>query len=238
MTDILLVERDDKIATVTLNRPEKRNALSDALRRKVAAGFEQLEKDDTVSAVVLTGAGPAFCAGFDLSEFQPSAETFSARSAWEPGQSTSERLEAFADSSIWESGQMMHERLQAFAKPLVGAINGPALAGGFDVAVQCDVRIASEAAVFGHPEIKFGAPTLFTILSRIIGGGMARDLALSGRRIDAQEALRIGLVTKVVPPDLLMEEAIAYARTVAEAPLETLKVMKAAIARGAPFEVP
>lgn len=238
MTDILLVERAEKIATVTLNRPEKRNALSDALRREVAGAFEDLEKDDAVSVVVLTGAGPAFCAGFDLTEFRPSAETFAAPAAWESDQSTTERREAFSDSSIWKSGQIMHEWLQAFAKPLVGAINGPALAGGFDVAVQCDVRIASETAVFGHPEIKFGAPTLYTILARIVGGGIARDLAMSGRRIDAQEALRVGLVSKVVPADRLMEEAIAYARTIAEAPLETLKVMKAAISRSAPFGVP
>lgn len=231
MAELLLEERDGNVALVTLNRPDKRNALSDALRREVAAAFEALEKEDAVSVVVLTGAGPAFCAGFDLTEFEQRPDTFSVLTESGAG-STPENL------GIWESGQVMHERLQAFAKPLVGAINGPALAGGFDVAVQCDVRIASEAAVFGHPEIKFGAPTLFTILARIIGGGPARDLAMSGRRIDAQEALRIGLVSKVVPPDRLMDEALSYARMVAEAPLETLKVMKAAIARQAPFEVP
>lgn len=231
MADILIVERDEKIATVTLNRPEKRNALSDALRREVAATFEHLENDESVSVVVLTGAGPAFCAGFDLTEFEQRPDTFG-------DLVKSQQADASSNPGIWESGQIMHERLQTFGKPLVGAINGPALAGGFDVAVQCDVRIASETAAFGHPEIKFGAPTLFTILSRIIGGGMARDLAMSGRRIDAAEALRIGLVSKVVAPDRLMEEAIAYARVVAEAPLATLKVVKAAIARSSPFEVP
>lgn len=211
------VERQELVAVVTLTRPEKRNALSDALRRELAEAMAELEADDGVSVVILTGAGPAFCAGFDLSEFRPGPE-------------------AFSNSSVWDSAQLMHERLQAFAKPLVGAINGPALAGGFDVAVQCDVRIASDTAVFGHPEIKFGAPTLFTILSRIVGGAVARDLALSGRRIDANEALRVGLVGKVVPPDRLMDETIAYAREIAEAPVETLKAVKAAMV--APFNVP
>ena len=107
-----------------------------------------------------------------------------------------------------------------------------------DVAAQCDVRIASEDAVFGHPEIKFGAPTLVTQLSYIVGGAIARDLCLSGRRIDAEEAFRIGLVMKVVPKQELMTEALAYASAVAEAPLETLRAVKEATVRHAPFIVP
>jgi enoyl-CoA hydratase/carnithine racemase len=215
----LLLERGGNIATITLNRPQARNALSDALRRELAAVAAELEADGSVSVAILTGAGPVFCAGFDLKEFTPGGDVFD-------------------DESKWQSGRLMHEALQGFAKPLVGAINGPALGGGFDVATQCDVRIASEAAVFGHPEIKFGAPTLYTILSQIVGGAVARDLCLSGRRIDAAEAHRVGLVSSVVPAERLMDEAMTYARTVAEAPLETLKVIKAAIARSAPFEVP
>ena len=217
--DHLLLERDGAVATITLNRPDKRNALSDALRREVADACAELEADDSISVAILTGACSVFCAGFDLSEFSPNAEVFN-------------------DASAWESGQLMHERLQNFAKPLIGAINGPALAGGFDVAVQCDVRIASDKAEFGHPEIKFGAPTLYSILSRIVGGAAARDLCLSGRKVDAAEALRVGLVIKVVPVDQVLPEALAYARTVAEAPLATLKVMKEAIVKTAPFVVP
>ena len=132
----------------------------------------------------------------------------------------------------------MHERLQAFGKPLIAAINGPALAGGFDIAVQCDVRIASDTAVFGHPEIKFGAPTLVTILSQIVGGAIARDLALSGRRIDAAEAHRVGLVAKVVPAGSVREETVAYARIVAEAPLDALKAVKRALVRENPLAFP
>jgi len=217
--ELLLLEKDPPLATITLNRPDKRNALSDALRRELTAALNELEHDDAVSVAILTGAGTVFCAGFDRSEFTPDPDTF-------------------GDDSRWRSGQLMHEALQSFGKPLIGAINGPALGGGFDIATQCDVRIASEAAAFGHPEIKFGAPTLYTILSQIVGGAIARDLCLSGRRIDAHEAHRIGLVTAVVPADRLTDETTAYARTVAEAPLDALKAVKAAIVRETPFRVP
>jgi 3-hydroxypropionyl-coenzyme A dehydratase len=217
--NLLMLERDPPLATITLNRPEKRNALSHALRLELAEAIAEIEADDSISVAILTGAGPVFCAGFDLSEFKPGAEVFQ-------------------DESVWTSGQLMHERLQGFAKPLIGALNGPALAGGFDIAVQCDVRIASETTVFGHPEIKFGAPTMFTILSQIVGGAVARDLALSGRRVDATEAHRIGLVSKVVPEAAVMEETVAYARIVAEAPLDALRAVKAGIAKANPFIAP
>lgn len=217
--ELLLIERDPPLATITLNRPDKRNALSHALRVELSEALTELDSDDGVSVAILTGAGTVFCAGFDRSEFTPGPDTF-------------------ADEAQWQSGQLMHEALQSFGKPLIGAINGPALGGGFDIATQCDVRIASDHAAFGHPEIKFGAPTLYTILSQIVGGAIARDLCLSGRSIDATEAHRIGLVTAVVPGDRLTEETSAYARTVAEAPLEALKAVKAAIVRETPFRVP
>jgi len=226
--ELLLLERDPPLATITLNRPEKRNALSHALRMELADAVSEVEADEAISVAILTGAGSVFCAGFDLSEFKQDPEAFADVTA----------AGAPEEGSIWTSGQLMHERLGAFTKPLIGAINGPALAGGFDIAVQCDVRIASETAIFGHPEIKFGAPTLYTILSQIVGGAVARDLALSGRRIDATEAHRVGLVSKVVPADGLVEETIAYARVVAEAPVDALRAVKAAIVRENPLAFP
>src|SRR3989304_3437816 len=137
---LLLIERDEKIATVTLNRAEKRNALNTQLRDEISAALEELEADDAVSVAVLTGAGPVFCAGFDTKEFEtaPPAEIFSG-----------------------ESSRRYHLRVQHFRKPLVAAVNGPAMGGGFDLAVLCDVRVAAEGAAFGHPEVKFGAPTRF-----------------------------------------------------------------------------
>ena len=204
--EFLMLETREKAALVTLNRPNKRNALSIALRYQIDQCLAELEADDAVSVVVLAGAGPSFCAGFDRSEFFVQ---------------TPEHVQALQDST-----DRFHLRLMNFAKPLVAAIHGPALGGGLDLAALCDVRICAENAVFAHPEIKFGAPTLYGPLAEVIGGGLARDLCLSGRRIDAQEALRIGLVSKVVPAERLQDEALALANTIAEAPLAALKTVK------------
>jgi enoyl-CoA hydratase/carnithine racemase len=207
--EFLLCEKRDKVALITLNRPDKRNALSIALRNEIDQCLAEIEEDDSVSVVVITGAEPSFCAGFDRSEF------FSQEPA---------HLKALVEST-----DRFHLRLINFPKPMVAAINGPAMGGGLDLAVLCDVRIASDNAAFSHPEIKFGAPTLFGPLAEIIGGGLARDLCLSGRRIDAQEAHHIGLVSSVVPLDRLLDEAMAVANSIAEAPVATLKAVKAMI---------
>jgi enoyl-CoA hydratase len=215
----LMVSTEGNVAVVTLNRPEKRNALNRALRAEIASAFGELAADDSVSVVVLTGAGHVFCSGFDLSEFDQSGDVA-------------------AHFTNDDNPVAFHQSLGSFDKPIVGAINGPALAGGFDVACQCDVRIAADTAVFGHPEIKFGAPTMFTQLSYIVGGGMARDLAMSGRKIDAMEALRIGLVSRVVPTEDVLAESMAHARSIAEAPLPALRMVKATINARAPLQFP
>jgi len=207
--DLLLTERRGKVAVVTLNRAEKRNALSTALRNEIDACLGELEGDDSVSVVVVTGAGPVFCAGFDRNEFF---------------QREPEQVKAFIESS-----DRFHMRLINFPKPLVAAVNGPAMGGGLDLASLCDVRVAAEPAVFAHPEIKFGAPALYGPLAEIIGGGLARDLCLTGRSIDAQEALRIGLVSVVVPSERLLDEALSTANTIAEAPLPALRRVKGMI---------
>jgi enoyl-CoA hydratase/carnithine racemase len=206
----------DGIATLTLNRPEKRNALSIALRDAVSDTLESWVEDDAVRVVVLTGAPPAFSAGFDLGEF---ADPTLAR-------------------TIRHSSGRYHRAVWSFPKPTIAAINGPALGGGFDLAVLCDLRLASAEAVLGHPEIKFGAPPLFTPLRWIVGDGIARDLCLTGRRIDADEALRIGLVSRVVAGEQLREEAQTVARLMAEAPQRTLQATKRYLAgnQGLGFE--
>lgn len=211
--EFLLVEKEGSVAVVTLNRPEKRNALSIALRYEMDVCLRELEEDDGISVVIITGSGSAFCAGFDLTEMRFE----------DP-----EHVKRFNESS-----NVYHARLMNFKKPLIAAINGPALAGGLDLAVLCDIRIASEGASFAHPEIKFGSPVLFTALRDIIGGGLARELCLTGRRIDAAEALRIGLVNQVVPGERLLEEAKGVARTIAEAPRSGLEATKAMIIQSA-----
>lgn len=206
---LLAIERRDKVALVTLNRPDKRNALSITLRNEIVHCLGELAEDDGVSVAVITGSGPVFCAGFDRNEFF----------VREQG-----HIEA-----LMESTDRFHLRLMNFPKPLVAAINGAAMGGGLDLAVLCDVRVAAENGAFAHPEIKFGAPTLYGPLAETIGGGLARDLCLTGRRIEAQEALRIGLVSSVVPLDRLLDEAMAVANSIAEAPLAALKQVKGMI---------
>lgn len=201
--ELLLYEARNRLAIITLNRADKRNALSIALRDEIDACLADLEGDDSVAAVVITGSGPVFSAGFDTTEFLP------------------EKMEA-----VEESSNRYHRRLAQFGKPLVAAVNGPALGGGLDLAVLCDLRVAADTATFAHPEIKFGAPVLFGPLREIIGGGFARELCLTGRRIDAEEALRIGLVNMVVSAERVIEEAIAVAGSIAEAPLAAVKATK------------
>lgn len=201
---ILTDKRKDKTGIITLNRPDKRNALSILMRREISGCLEQWKEDAEVGALIVTGAGSAFCAGFDLSEFK------------EP-----EKL-----NEVFESSGRYHRDVWSFPKPTLAAINGPALGGGFDLASLCDIRLCSDAAVFGHPEIKFGAPPLFTPLRWLVGDGLARDLCLTGRKIDANEAHRFGLVSEVTAPEKLLERAVETAKSILEAPPEALLMTK------------
>lgn len=200
------MEREGNIAIITLNRPDKRNALSSEMRKELERCLGELEDDKNVKVTILTGSDPAFCAGFDLNELAVL---------------TDDQMRTFFERSIG-----YHLTVMKFAKPLIAAINGPAMAGGLDLALMCDFRLASENASFSHPEIKFGATPLYTLLKNVVGEGLAKDLCLTGRRIDAQEALRIGLINKMVPLDKLIEEAKAFAKQISEAPDQTLKTLK------------
>jgi enoyl-CoA hydratase/carnithine racemase len=202
--DIATEVADDGVATLTLARPERRNALSIKLRNEITEQLDSWARDPVVRAVVLTGTGSTFCAGFDLEEF----------------------AQADLAPSIKDSSHRYHLAVWQFPKPLLAAINGPAVAGGMDLCVLCDFRIASANATFGHPEIKFGAPPLFTPLQWIVGMGVARDLCLTGRRIDADEALRIGLVNRITGPDRVLDDAKAMARNIIEAPQAALECAK------------
>lgn len=202
---IQVAERADGIGIITLNRPEKKNAISIRMRREIIECLGQWQESTAVNAVVFIGAGEVFSAGFDLGEFGK---------------------ESLFDE-LFDSSAKYHRQVWNFLKPTIAAINGAALAGGFDLATLCDVRICSESAFFGHPEIKFGAPPIYTPLRWIVGEGLARDLCLTGRRISAIEAHRIGLVSQVVAANELFERAIQIALTILEMPLETLKFTKA-----------
>lgn len=212
MPELILVDGPaDGVATITLNRPDKRNALSIALRDEVGDALGDLAGDDGVRCVVITGSGQSFCAGFDLGEFQVDA----------PG---------FADR-LWASSDRFHHTVSRFPLPTIAAVNGAALAGGFDLAVLCDIRVASEHARFAHPERLF-AEVVYGPLHDLVGGAVARDLCFTGRAIDALEARALGLVSAVVPAGELGSAADAMARQIAEAPRRVLIRTKAkAIAR-------
>jgi len=199
----ILASVEDRIGTITLNRLESRNSISVQMRREISACLETWKTVPEIGAVIFTGAGTTFSAGFDLKEFGNPA---------------------LFDELYFTSSQY-HRDVWHFPKPTIAAVNGPAMAGGFDLATICDIRICSATALFGHPEIKFGIPPLFTPLRWLIGDGLARDLCLTGRRIDAAEALRIGLVSEVTQGDL-MERVTALARQILEAPLPALQFLK------------
>jgi enoyl-CoA hydratase len=204
---------EDGVVTLTLNRPDKRNALSIALRDEISDALDALAADDDVKAVVVTGAGDVFCAGFDLREFERMNEP-----------EIGERL--------WPSSDRYHRTCLDFPLPLIAAVNGPALAGGFDLAVMCDIRIAADSAAFAHPEITFG-DVVYGPLHDLVGGAVARELCLTGRRIDADEALRMDLVATVVSRGELESEARRYASMVTQAPREVVLRTKAKIKRRA-----
>ena len=192
----------DGVVTLTLCRPEKKNALSIALRDELSDTLDALSSDGSVKVVVLTGAGSVFSAGFDLSEFD--------------------------DPAVWPSSDRFHHTVLRFPLPTIAAVNGAALAGGFDLAVLCDLRVAAEGAYFAHVEHTFG-DVVYRPLRELVGAGVARDLVLTGRRIEAREALVLGLVNRVVPEDRLLDEAASVAAEIALAPRDVLMRTKAKI---------
>jgi len=209
---IAVSEPTDGVVTLTLNRPERKNALSIALRDQVSDALDALAVDERVRVVVLTGAGSAFSAGFDLGEFEDADPEHQRR--------------------LWASSDRFHHTVLRFPLPVIAAVNGAALAGGFDLAVLADIRIASETAWFAHPEQAW-ADVVYRPLRDLVGGGVARDLVLTGRRVDAREALALGLVTRVVAPDEFAATTGAVAASVAAAPRAVLRRTKAKIVAAA-----
>jgi len=199
-------EGDRAIAVLTLQRADRRNALSIALRDEMSDALDELAADEALRAVVVTGAGSVFSAGFDLDEFGRLGEP------------------EFA-AGLWASSDRWHRTVLEFPLPVVAAVNGAAYGGGFDLAVMCDLRIASTSARFAHPEHAF-SQVVYAPLHDLVGGAVARDLALTGRVVDAEEAKTLGLVTRVVPEDELLDDAVAVAREIARAPRAVLLRMK------------
>lgn len=196
--ETLLFEVRDGVATVTVNRPDKLNALNDAVIADLDRAIAQVESDEAIRGVILTGAGPkAFVAGADIAELSTQTQ--------------------FTGKARAMRGQAVFRRLERCGKPVVAAVNGFALGGGCELAMACHLRVASEGAKFGQPEVKLGIGPGYagTVrLPRLVGKGRALDLLLTARMVGAEEALQMGLVNRVVPADQLMKESEALLRTI------------------------
>lgn len=200
--ETIRIELEDNVAVITLNRPSRRNALNPQLVEDLCHAFQELELAELVRAVILTGEGDAFCAGADLAHLQAISQYG--------------RRENIRDSQAIAG---LFQSVYAFPRPVIAAVNGPALAGGCGLATVCDLVLAAEeTARFGYTEVKIGfVPAIvLNFLIRRVGGVAARELVLTGQIISALRALELGLINEVVPRERLLERARELARTIAE----------------------
>jgi enoyl-CoA hydratase len=210
--ETILVDHDERVGTITLNRPESLNALNSQVMKEVTTAAAEFDSDPGIGAIVITGSDKAFAAGADIKEMSSLSfgDVFAA--------------DFFADWS----------KLAAVRTPIIAAVAGYALGGGCELAMMCDVLIAADTAKFGQPEIKLGVlPGMggSQRLTRAIGKAKAMDLILTGRTIDADEADRSGLVSRVVPADELIREARAVATTISQMSLSAARMAKEAVNR-------
>lgn len=206
--DTILYEKEDGAGIITMNRPKRRNALSPALVREMTDALEKIRNDEEIKSVIITGGRETFCSGMDLKE--PS-------------------------ENLLDEIRDLNKMIENFHMPVIAAINGHCVAGGLEMAISCDLRIAAEDATLGLPEIRFGALAIGGAtqrLPRLIGMGKAKELHFTGEPIDAQEAYRIGLVNKIVPAQSVMDEARKMAGTLALRSRSALKMAKFLINTG------
>ena len=210
--ETILVDRRDRVAIITINRPEKRNALNIQTRAEGAAILDELHDDDAIRVVVFTGAGDkAFIAGADIAEFA--------------GRTALQQRAIMLERGLFNA-------IDTFPKPVIAMVNGYCLGGGCELALACDIRIASENASFGQPEINLGiipGGGGTQRLPRLIGEGKAMEMILTGEIINAQEAFRCGLVNQVVPADHLEAKTMEIANRIAEKSPIALRLAKEAV---------
>ncbi len=208
------------IGIITMNYPKVLNALSNKTLTELAEAVDIVEKDSSVLGLIITGEGKAFVAGADISQMQSYG---------------AEEGRAYANFA-----QTIFNKIENLEKPVIAAINGYALGGGCELAMSCDIRIASEKACFGQPEVNLGVIPCFggtQRLSRLVGTGVAKELIFTGRMVKAEEAKDIGLVNKVVPADELLKEALEMMELIkTKAPL-AVKYAKVAINRGIDLDI-
>jgi enoyl-CoA hydratase len=210
--ETLLVERRGRVAVITINRPQKLNALNIQTRAEGAAALEELREDESVRVVVITGAGEkAFVAGADIAEFE--------------GRTAVSQRDVMTARSLFTA-------VDTFPKPVIAMINGFCLGGGCELALSCDIRVASETARFGQPEINLGiipGGGGTQRLTRLVGEGKAMELILTGDMIDAQHAYNLGLVNLVVPAADLEAKTMELANRIAEKSPVALRMAKEAV---------
>ena len=206
--EMILVDRKEPVGLITLNRPEALNALNGKLMDEMTEALRGFEADDEIRAIVITGSEKAFAAGADIKEMQ-----------------SKDYMDVFKEDFItanWEEATRCR-------KPIIAAVAGYALGGGCELAMMCDFILAAENAKFGQPEIKLGViPGAGGTqrLTRFVGKSKAMDMVLTGRMMDAEEAERSGLVSRIVPTDQLVEEALATANKIAELSLPSVMIAK------------
>jgi enoyl-CoA hydratase/carnithine racemase len=220
MSDDILYAVDEGIATITLNRPERMNALTHALETEMHALFDKADADRAVRVIILTGNGPGFCAGYDQGQTGKSGT----RHSDPKGKSHAEFIEYWQRQDGARVGQWAH--MWRLGKPIIAAVNGWAMGGGFWYQLAADITIASDKAVFAQPEVRHISNSSF-LFAALCGWKAANRWALTGDHFDAQEALRIGMVNEVVPHDQLMEAARALARRIAHVPEPSVRLNKA-----------
>ena len=221
----ILLARDGGVGTLTLNRPEKLNAFAGAMRQELADALEELERDGTVRVIVITGAGRGFCAGADVAYMHELIG----------------RNDVPAMTALIEAGRRVVMTIRSSAKPVIGSINGVAAGGGANLALACDVRIASRDAKLGQTFNRIGlhpdwGGTYF--LPRLVGPAKALELFWGADVIGADECLRLGLFNRVVAPDALAAETTAYARMLAAKPALSLSLAKRAVYRSMDQSLP
>lgn len=211
----IILEKQDRICIVKINHPEALNALNTLILQELDRAFDEIAADPATDVVILTGAGRSFVAGADIAEMSV--------------------MKAAEGKRFGRLGAGVFRKIELLEKPVIAAVNGFALGGGCELAMACDIRIASTKAKFGQPEVGLGITPGFSgtqRLPRLVGLGKAKELIYTAAVIHADEACRIGLVNKVVEPEMLMDECLAMAATIAAKAQLAVRYAKEAINRG------
>jgi len=203
---MIKTDQRDAVVLLTLDRPEKRNSLHPDMIRDLSSDLEKVESDGSTKVVVIAGAGTTFCAGLDLTHLL--------------------RLDTNAKIQYLRTFFSLFRQIYTLPQPVIACINGAAIAGGFDLALACDLRLCSPEATFAQTEILLGLTQLLYPLYKVVGLGRAKELAMTGQSISAEEAFRMGLVNRVCPTDTLSSETMRLAQLLASRPTEALFATK------------